>query len=124
MKTSLGRRRWAISEGYIPRNTNKKSRDLTSHDAVCILNADDSEAHIVMHVYFTDRDRAGPFRFTVAAHRVLHVRINDLQDPEPIPPETEYATVIESDVPIVVQYTRLDSRSSALALLSTVAYSE
>jgi hypothetical protein len=32
--------------------------------------------------------------------------------------------VIESDRPIVVQHTRLDSRQAALALLSTVAYAE
>jgi hypothetical protein len=31
--------------------------------------------------------------------------------------------VFESDLPIVVQHTRLDSRKEALALLSTVAYS-
>jgi hypothetical protein len=52
------------------------------------------------------------------------LRFNDLHDPEPIPKETDYASVIESDVPIVVQHTRLDSRQSELALMSTVAYSE
>jgi hypothetical protein len=30
--------------------------------------------------------------------------------------------VIESDVPIVVQHTRLDSRQAALGLISTIAY--
>jgi len=30
--------------------------------------------------------------------------------------------VIESDVPIVVQHSRLDSRQSANALLSTIAF--
>jgi hypothetical protein len=32
--------------------------------------------------------------------------------------------VIESDVPIVVQHTRLDSRQAENALLSTIAFSE
>ena len=50
------------------------------------------------------------------------VRFNDLDDPEPIPRDTEYASVIESDVPIVVQHTRLDSRQAENALLSTIAY--
>ena len=42
--------------------------------------------------------------------------------PEPIPIDTDYASVIESDVPIVVQHTRLDSRQAENALLSTIAY--
>ena len=54
--------------------------------------------------------------------RTLHLRFNDLQEPEPIPLGVDYASVIESDVPIVVQHTRLDSRQPANALLSTIAY--
>jgi hypothetical protein len=50
------------------------------------------------------------------------VRSNDLDDPEPVPRDTDYASVIESDVPIVVQHTRLDSRQAENALLSTIAY--
>jgi hypothetical protein len=38
--------------------------------------------------------------------------------------DTDYASVIVSDRPIVAQHTRLDSRQAALALLSTVAYGE
>ncbi len=50
------------------------------------------------------------------------MRFNDLTDPEPIPRDTNYASVFESDVPIVVQHIRLDSRQSENALLSTIAY--
>jgi hypothetical protein len=59
---------------------------------------------------------------TVPARRTRHVRFNDLTDPAPIPVDTDYASVIESDVPIVVQHTRLDSRQAENALLSTIAY--
>ena len=58
----------------------------------------------------------------VPARRTLHQRFNDLTDPEPIPVATDYASVIESDVPIVVQHSRLDSRQSENALLSTIAF--
>jgi hypothetical protein len=50
------------------------------------------------------------------------VRFNELTDPEPIPRDTDYASVIDSDVPIVVQHTRLDSRQAELALVSTIAF--
>ena len=72
--------------------------------------------------YFSDREPAGPYRITVPARRTLHLRFNELEDPEPIPPDTDYASVISSDVPIVVQHTRLDSRQAENALLSTIAY--
>ncbi len=39
-----------------------------------------------------------------------------------MPTGTDYASVIVSDIPIVVQHSRLDSRQPANALLSTVAY--
>jgi hypothetical protein len=41
---------------------------------------------------------------------------------KPIPRGTDFASVIRSDVPIVVQHTRLDSRQPALALMSTIAF--
>jgi hypothetical protein len=50
------------------------------------------------------------------------VRFNDLTDPAPVPVNTDFSSVISSDVPIVVQHTRLDSRQVALALLSTTAF--
>jgi hypothetical protein len=87
-----------------------------------LLNTSDEEANVEITVYFEDREPAGPYRMTVPARRTLHVRFNELTDPEPIPVDTDYASVIESDVPIVVQHTRLDSRQVENALLSTIAY--
>lgn len=119
---AIGKKRWAIAEGYIPRESTGDTRELVSHEAVCVLNSGSNPASVELHVFFADREPAGPYRFTVAARRTLHIRMNDLRDPEPIPAATEYAMLIESNVPIVVQHTRLDSRQAALALLSTVAY--
>jgi len=59
----------------------------------------------------------------VPARRTLHVRYDDLDDPQPLPRETDYSSVIESDVPVVVQHTRLDARAG-IALMSTVAFAE
>jgi hypothetical protein len=50
------------------------------------------------------------------------MRLNDLNDPETIPRDTAYASLIKSSVPIVVQHTRLDSRNPNIALLSTIAF--
>ena len=41
---------------------------------------------------------------------------------EPVPRGRDYAVVVESDRPVVVQHTRLDSRQAENALISTIAY--
>ena len=118
----IGRRRWAIAEGYIPEWSNGPEPEFESHETACILNASDRDAHVEITVFFTDREPAGPYRVEVPARRTLHLWFNDLDDPEPIPLETDYATVIKSDVPVIVQHTRLDSRQAENALLSTMAF--
>jgi len=119
---ALGSTRWAIPEGYIPAWSHGPEPQFTSHETVCILNATDTEARVQIIIFYSDREPIGPYQVTVPARRTKHVRFNDLTDPEPIPPDTDFASLIESDVPIVVQHTRLDSRQAENALLSTIAY--
>lgn len=122
MSKPIGSKRWAIAEGYIPGWSNGPEPQMTSHETVCLLNASDQDAQVQITIFYSDREPAGPYRVTVSARRTNHVRFNDLTDPEPIPHDTDYASLIESDVPIVVQHTRLDSRQSENALLTTIAY--
>ena len=122
MVEHIGRRLLAIAEGYIPSYSHGPEPELTSHETACILNTGDAPANLRITVYFADREPAGPYRATVPPRRTLHLRFNELEEPEPVPRDTDYASVIESDVPVVVQHTRLDSRQAENALLSTVAY--
>lgn len=119
---TIGKRRWVIAEGYLPPPGAERSRQLSSHETACMLNAGDAPAHVAITIFFADREPAGPYRVTIEPRRTLHLRFNDLSDPEPIPTDTDYASLIESDVPIVVQHTRLDSRRAELALMTTTAY--
>jgi hypothetical protein len=122
MTTTIGRRRWAIAEGYIPAESHGPEPEMTSHETACLLNPGEREANVRITVFFSDREPAGPYAMTVPARRTRHVRFNELKDPEPIPRDTDYASVIEADVPIVVQHTRLDSRQAELALVTTIAF--
>jgi hypothetical protein len=119
---TIGRQEWAIAEGYIPGDSLSDDPAFVSHETVCILNAGDRDAAVTITLYFVDREPVGPYRLTVAARRVVHLRFNDLDDPEPVPRDTDYASLIRADVPIVVQHTRLDSRHPNVALLSTMAF--
>jgi hypothetical protein len=94
-------------DGYIPTASHGPEPEVRSHETTCILNAGDQDAHV---------------RITVPARRTKHVCFNELQQPQSIQRGTDFSSSIESDVPVVVQHTRLDSRRDALALLSTIAY--
>jgi hypothetical protein len=118
----IGHKVWAIAEGYIPGHSNGPQPEMMSHETACILNAGDKDADVKITIFFSDKDPAGPYRVTVPAMRTKHIRFNDLTDPQPIPRDTDYACVVESNVPIVVQHTRLDSRQAENALLSTMAF--
>jgi hypothetical protein len=122
MTEVVGHRRWAIAEGYIPATSNGPEPEMLSHETVCLLNCAGRQANVTITIFFSDREPAGPYHITVPARRTRHVRFNDLTDPEPIPKATDYASLIESDVPIVVQHTRLDSRQAENALITTIAF--
>lgn len=121
----VGKTVWAIAEGYIPSGSvDPDDPALVSHETACILNAGGEDARVEITIYYKDRAPGGPYRLTVAAGRTLHQRFNDLEDPEPIPRDTDYACVIRSDRPIVVQHSRLDSRRAEIALMTTTAWGE
>ena len=85
MPKSIGRRAWAVAEGYIPPASTGETRQLTSHETICILNAGDQDAKVEVTVYFSNRAPVGPYRFTVGAKRTSHLRFNEFTDPEPVP---------------------------------------
>ena len=122
MGRAIGAKKWVIAEGYIPKESHGPEPQMTSHETVCLLNCSDKDAHVEITIYYKDREPVGPYRLIVPARRTRHMRFNDLREPEIIPRDTDYSSVIESDVPIVAQHTRLDSRQAENALLSTIAY--
>lgn len=118
----IGSLKWVIPEGYIPEDIEEKSREMQSHEAACILNANKKEAHLKITIFFSDRDPLGPYHLNLPAQRTCHLRFNDLTDPQEIPLGVDYSSLIESDVPIVVQHTRLDSRQRSKSLMTSLAY--
>ncbi len=122
MCKAVGVREWVIAEGYIPPESHGPQPQMLSHETVCLLNASGEDANVEITIYYSDREPVGPYKITVPARRTRHVRFNDLTEPEPIPRDKDFSSVIRSNVPIVAQHTRLDSRQAENALLSTVAY--
>ncbi len=118
----IGRKTWAIAEGYIPAWSNGPAPQLVSHEAFCVLNTSDQAAHIKVTVFYADREPVGPYKVTIEARRTKHVRFNNLTEPEAIRSDTDFASLFESDVPVVIQHSRLDSRQAENALMTTMAF--
>jgi len=77
------------------------------------MNVADRPANIELDVYWTDREPTIGLKLTVGAERVISARVPWAETdadgtPFDIPPRTQYAMRLRSDVPVVVQYGRLD----------------
>ena len=115
----LGRRTWVFAAGHVPERTTGHEPELTSRDELCLLNSAGADARVELTVYHPDRDPVGPYRLTVPARRVRHVRINDLIDPQAVPLGVAYGLVLDSDVPVVAQLRHLDTSQAALGVAIT-----
>ncbi|OAS82051.1 MULTISPECIES: sensory rhodopsin transducer [Metabacillus] len=120
MNKKKGETHWIIPDGYIPPLS---SGELTSHESICILNCNENEANIFISIYFEDRNPIERIPVIVQGKRSNHLRTSTLElDGETIPFGVPYSIEVESDLPIIVQYSRLDSTQPGLALMSTMGY--
>jgi hypothetical protein len=119
---TLGKQRWFVPDAYLPAESSPAA---PSHESSCLLNAGELDAHVRFTFFFEDRDPVGPVELTLPARRTWHVRLDDpaqLGGVE-LPRDAPYAYTVESDVPIVVQHSRLDT-SAGYTLFTTIAYGE
>jgi hypothetical protein len=119
-----GYKRWFIAEGWIPATSDSPEPEMVSHETACVLNVSAEDEYLKITIFYADREPGGPYRITVSARRTKHIGFNDLKSPEPIPRATDYSTMIESNVPVIVQHIRLDSRQAANALMTTMAFTD
>lgn len=120
-KRTMGAKTWMIPDCFLPETS---SGELESHESTCVLNADPRAAEIKLTAYFEDREPIAGLAATCAPLRTNHIRINSLRNSkgESIPRGKPFALMVESNVPVVVQHTRLDSTQAALALMTTMAF--
>lgn len=111
-----------VPGGHIPLESFGREPENTSRDELQLLNIGDQDANVEITIYYDDRDPVGPYPLKVKSRRVRFVRFNDLIKPEAIYLNRDYAAVIDADVPIFVQFYRLDSSQPAKAILGIMAF--
>ncbi len=120
-KKFLGAKVWLIADSYLP---DRSTGDLQSHESVCVLNLNSRTAKLKITVYFEDREPFKGLEAECPAERTVHVRMEKIKNHagELIPTAKPMALMVESDVDVVVQHTRLDTTQPALALMTTMAF--
>jgi len=120
MHKPRGEKLWYIPDGYIPETS---SGTLTSHESICVLNCASEEALLRITIFFEDRNPMEDIMVVVPARRTKHIRTSSLQlGGTPIPVGVPYAIEVHSDVPVIIQYSRLDSTQAENTLMSVMAY--
>lgn len=116
-----GKKQWLIADGYM---SDTKNGEFVSHEAVCVLNLSAETANINITVYFEDREPLRGFKAECPSERTNHIRLDKIENNEgvKIPHEVPYALLIESDVPVVCQHSRMDVSQAEMTLMTTIAY--
>ncbi len=125
-----GHRVWIVPDAYLPPVTAKdeakrvRGRGYWSHESLCVINTGARPASVSLTFYFEDRPAVKDIRVTLAGERTRHIRfdkpgqLGGFRVPAGVP----YALRVESDVPVVVQHSRLDTTQPNCAFLSVMAH--
>jgi hypothetical protein len=116
-----GSKVWYVPDGFY---NSKSLGNSKSHEAICVLNTNQNDAHINITLYFEDKEKLSDFSAICKAERTNHIRMDKIKNKKGlgVPTDVPYAMVIESNENIVVQYSRLDSSQAEMALMTTIAY--
>jgi len=95
-----------------------------NHEAICVINATDQDAVMLWDFYFADRDPYENVQVIVPAKRCYHVRMDDPAQVGGyhIPFDTPYGVRVRSNVPVVVQYSRMYATTHNISLMTTMAH--
>ncbi len=120
---AYGKKTWLIPDTFLSSVSGEGEQP--SHEAICVINTGERDAHIKLTLLFEDRDAMEGFSAVCTARRTNHIRLDRIRSESGrgIPRDTPYAILLESDEPVAVQYSRLDTSSTRMALMTTIAYS-
>ena len=120
---SSGSKVWVFADGWLPKKTPGTS-GLEAHEALMILNTGSKLAHVKLDFYFDTKKPVKNVPVVVPAERVVCLRLDHPGEIGGlvIPPMTQYALRVRSDVKVVVQFGRLDTAQNNLAYYVNVGH--
>ncbi len=126
MKGKGGSRTWYVADGWMPLATRTTDPGYVGHEAIMILNTGNRDAEVLMDVYFEAKDPVEGIRLLVPARRIKCFRMDHPDEIGGLSLDRlfQYALRFRSNVPVVVQYGRMDVTQPNLAYIGTMGYGE
>jgi hypothetical protein len=123
MRDTPGSTTWYIPDTYLPSPVTADG-PYVGHEAICVLNVTGQDASLLLDFYFEDRPPVTNVAVSVPAERTRHLR---LDKPEQVggfcvPVGVPYAIRVRSNIPVIVQYSRLDTTQTQCTLMTTMAH--
>ena len=118
-----GKKQWFIVDGYRPAPTPDPRAVYEGHESIMILNPNPKDAHVLISVYFEDRDPVENIPYLVPAKRIRCFKSHESEvlGGLEIGVGVQYSMQIKSDVGVIVQYGRLDVQQSNMAYMALMA---
>lgn len=119
-----GKTKWFFPDAELP--PKGPDGELYGHESIIVLNPNRETAVVRVTLYWTDRPPDRGEVIHVEGERVVCRRIVSgwPQGGLAVPEGEQYAIGLESDLPVVAQYGRLDVRQSNMAFYTTPGYAE
>jgi len=121
-----GKKNWYIVDGYRPPLQTDGSYSYEGHECFMILNCNESEAHVLIDVYFEDMDPVEGIPLTIPPKRIKAFRSDDIDLLKGLKLAVgqQYSMRFRSDLEIVFQYGRCDVAQANLAYMALMGYAE
>lgn len=118
------KRTWFIPDCYWPEGGTLQP--YVSHESVCVLNPSGQDAQLSFTLYFEDREPMEGFAAVCGAHRTHHVRMDRIvaANGQTVPRAVPYAIIMQSSVPVYVQYSRCDTTQQNMAFMTAIPAGE
>ncbi len=118
----IGKLDWSFAAGRIPFDSTGEEPMFNSHDKIAVLNTSEENAEIEIFIFYEDQIPVGTYEVEIRAKRLRKIRFNDLIAPEAIRLERNYGCYIRSNVPVVVQFSRMSTGQNANSIMGTLAF--
>ena len=101
---AYGKKVWLIPDTFLSSVSGEGEQ--ISHEAICVTNTGGRDAHISLTLLYEDKPEIGGFHAECGARRTHHIRLDRIRSDsgEPIQRDVPYSVLLESDEPVVVQY--------------------
>lgn len=115
-----GKKLWVFSDGDLPP---KGDSVPFGHEALMVLNMNEQDANLELVIYFEDKEPVKGINLKIPARRVKCFRMDlPLGSQNFKIPFGQYALAVNSDVPVVAVFGRLDRRKD-MAYYSVQSFS-